>query len=309
MILLPALPLSASPADRIGGQCANRPSDRALIHREGGARPNAGPCEDATPAMLLKNAVHEQADVFRPPLDSSATLNEDERRARILALMPGVQLLFEHDYPAPEPYNSLYPHPLSSYASPATNQAAVKEAGYDKMLAYLLATDPAKVKGDIIASAKPDSLLPPALGMLSGDCDGNAIPDHVSVKFNSYGGARLQVGSGVTSPFVPPKAPAVHHFNKPSALQLTLAPPRFKHSSQSPPDSARPSLSGLSSADEEDIDAPLSPWSSTTTVNVGSASASPWHKTELCFSFSQKGTCRYGASCQVSVVLRFYLSC
>ena len=126
-------------------------------------------------------------------------------------------LYVDGDVPLPEPYNTAYPHPLTAYASRGVNPATVRASGYDQVLKNLIYTDPDKVKGSILASSVCEDVVVPALALHSTEGDGNGIPERLWAKFESFGAARLPVGSAGMSPFVR------------SASNPPLMAPRFWH--------------------------------------------------------------------------------
>ena len=139
----------------------------------------------------------------------------DEAITRAFPLSP--PLCVDEDVPLPEPYNTAYPHPLTAYASRGVNPATVRASGYDQALKYLIYNDPDKVKGSILASSDCQDVVVPALALHSNEGDGNGIPERLWAKFESFGAARLPVGSAGMSPFVR------------SASKPPFVAPRFWH--------------------------------------------------------------------------------
>jgi hypothetical protein len=146
-----------------------------------------------------------------------SSVSADDKRARLQALMPDLNSLREYDMPLPTPYNAAYPHPISAYASPGVNQAALGVSGYDKILAHLLRNDPDKLKGTILAGAEREDILPPALTMILYPGEGNGGPkslgDTVSfTRVQDHGECRGQnvfsFGPGENRPF---ELPGTHH--------------------------------------------------------------------------------------------------
>ena len=124
----------------------------------------------------------------------------------------------DRDIPLPEPYNSAYPHPLTSYASPGVNPATVSASGYQKALIQLLEHDPSKAKGSILASSEHVNALPPALAFNTIEGEGNGIPEKFWSTFESSGAAHLPVGMAGVSPFAK------------QTRASTAMPPRFLQS-------------------------------------------------------------------------------
>ncbi|WWC64201.1 uncharacterized protein I303_106809 [Kwoniella dejecticola CBS 10117] len=110
----------------------------------------------------------------------------------------------DEDIPIPQPYNTEYPHPLTSYASPQVNPYSIEKSGYSQLLDHLVRNN-----------------LPLAMGSRLYDCgfrdlessvylpfsfavsQGNGIPESLWSKLeNSTSNSnRLPVGVAGVSPF------------------------------------------------------------------------------------------------------------
>lgn len=116
--------------------------------------------------------------------------------------LPTNPVLSNHaDLPSPEPYNAAYPHPLTAYASPGVNPAAVCSSGYGAILMHLLDTDPDKVKGSILTTCGRENASVPSL-VIPSPGEGNGIPERLFKRFESFGAARLPIGIAGISPWV-----------------------------------------------------------------------------------------------------------
>ena len=128
------------------------------------------------------------------------------------------------DVPPPEPYNRAYPHPLSAYASLGVNEETRRVSGYDKALLELYNSDPEKLRGTILSEAGRDDLLPPALTMLIFPGEGNGIPERLWSRFESFGAARVPVGSA--------GMPSAQNPNQGYPQSAQVLPPRMASLSQ-----------------------------------------------------------------------------
>lgn len=207
------------------------------------------------------------------------------------------------DVPLPEPYNAAYPHPISAYASPGVNPAALAASGYEKVLQDLLSNNPNRLKGGILASASRDDILPPALTMILSPGEGNGIPERLWTRFESIGAARLPVGIAAASPYariepatgdvvaIPPRFAATEHALWDAVGQVepvTLSDTSRRHYSTH--------RYRRSSASE------LAAWRSELSGPqfIPPSNDSAWYKTEICCVWEDTGLCKYGATCQVS---------
>ncbi|KAK1922438.1 hypothetical protein DB88DRAFT_541569, partial [Papiliotrema laurentii] len=168
-------------------------------------------------------------DLFVSSHNHPSSVSADDKRARLQALMPDLNSLREYDMPLPTPYNAAYPHPISAYASPGVNQAALGVSGYDKILAHLLRNDPDKLKGTILAGAEREDILPPALTMILYPGEGNGIPERLWTRFESIGAARLQVGAANIAPYarVEPASGSLAYQPSEAGLRAPVLGPRF----------------------------------------------------------------------------------
>ena len=195
-------------------------------------------------------------------------------------------------------------HPISAYASPGVNPAALAMSGYESILDHLLKNDRDKLKGSILAGAGRGDILPPALTMVILPGEGNGIPERLWTRFESLGAARLQVGAANAGPFarVEPTsgsfAQTAHHD------AIHAMPPRFAaaHARMWPTELAftdnrfdQPSF--------DDIQSNFQQYRIQEDQSSASMSSenSPWYKTELCPVFEDTGLCKFGKACQVSI--------
>jgi hypothetical protein len=98
----------------------------------------------------------------------------------------------------PRAYNPEYPHPLSVYASPAVNPAAVARSGYAPLLADLIESDERALKGSILADCGKD-VTAPAL-MLDSHPDsreGCGIPEKYWLKLSQWAAVKVPLGAVV----------------------------------------------------------------------------------------------------------------
>jgi hypothetical protein len=209
--------------------------------------------------------------------------------------------LQDSDIPLPEPYNAAYPHPISAYASPGVNPAALSASGYDKVLQELLENNRNQLKGGILAAASRTDILPPALTMVLSPGEGNGIPERLWTRFESIGGARLPIGVAAASPYA--------RIEPADGLAASL-PPRFAAAENAtwdgfgqltPPDNGRKDYfiynQRRNSASE------IAAWRDELSGNRSSLqfqNDSAWFKTETCRVWEETGLCKYGSLCQVS---------
>ena len=277
-----------------------------------------------TPLLNIKPQINA-SDLFdcMPEL-ITAPMSFEQRRARILAIMPGLKSLNDEDIPLPKPYNAAYPHPISAYASPGVNPAALYISGYDRILKKLLAEDRDTLKGGILASAVREDVLPPALTMIFTPGEGNGIPERLWTRFESIGGARLPVGAATPGPYARVE-PAIGHPDPFSPyIEADPVPPRFAnlhpykwqhHGQLTPPDrSSRDyfEFPMIRRASNNDINTWRNELSGTKSLPVpvrgvypsespaSSSVESHWFKTEICPIWEDTGICKYGKACQVS---------
>lgn len=265
------------------------------------------PDNTATPIPSRRASVPTALPNVKPQLKASelfdcgpdlitAPMSCEQRRARIRTIMPELKSLDDADIPLPKPYNAAYPHPISAYASPGVNQAALRISGYDKVLKQLLIEDPDHVKGAILASAA--DILPPALTMILNPGEGNGIPERLWTRFESIGGARLPVGAATPGPYARVEPAA----GDPFSPYIDPVPPRFANKQPNhipPPDrSGKNYFEFPRQTPINDINAWRSELSGANDLAVHPGS--PWFKTEICPIWEDTGLCKYGKDCQVS---------
>ncbi|WRT68890.1 uncharacterized protein IL334_005872 [Kwoniella shivajii] len=143
----------------------------------------------------------------------------------------------DQDIPAPIPYNSEYPHPLTAYASPRVNAEVVRKSGFDKLLQHLVETDLPLALGSRLYDAGFRDLESSVYLFFSFEgTQGNGIPESLWSKLESTTSARLPAGqlplgiAGV-SPFVesnldmPPRFAQIQSNHQATIQHGMLTPP------------------------------------------------------------------------------------
>jgi hypothetical protein len=230
--------------------------------------------------------------------------------------MPDLNSLREYDMPLPTPYNAAYPHPISAYASPGVNQAALGVSGYDKILAHLLRNDPDKLKGTILAGAEREDILPPALTMILYPGEGNGIPERLWTRFESIGAARLQVGAANIAPYarVEPASGSLAYQPSEAGLRAPVLGPRFAASQKqnwvgsevhdererSNFHTLRPARWPTNPSDVGDFPHEVHPETRLGYRRLQSSlHEAPWYKREICPVWEDTGLCKNDKHCQV----------
>ncbi|WVR09215.1 hypothetical protein IAU60_006278 [Kwoniella sp. DSM 27419] len=106
----------------------------------------------------------------------------------------------DKDIPLPQPYNTLYPHPLTAYASPGVNPAVARLSGYDQQLAKLSQDDMESAIGSILYDAGFRSLDSSVhLFLRFGIGNGNGIPESLWSKLEhcTLGGSAMYRSSSI----------------------------------------------------------------------------------------------------------------
>ena len=108
-------------------------------------------------------------------------------------------------------------------------------SGYDKALLELYSSDPDKLRGTILSEAGRDDLLPPALTMLIFPGEGNGIPERLWSRFESFGAARVAVGSAgmpsnqnesyqqTNTHVLPPRMASLAQSQSPTSISSTMS--------------------------------------------------------------------------------------
>ncbi|KAI9636519.1 uncharacterized protein MKK02DRAFT_45222 [Dioszegia hungarica] len=202
----------------------------------------------------------------------------------------------DHDVPLPTPYNAAYPHPLTAYASPGVNFAAIRDVQWRDILHHLMETDIDLVKGTILASSDRD-INPPALMIPVFEGEGCGIPERLWSRFESMGD--LALGGSSTHLAGPPSAPVPPRFTQ-AGLHVVATP------GGRAPASLLPSLPADGFPAVRTNFSNVLRRSSTDTESARTAppprragpQPTPFHKTELCRTWEHEGICKYGSNCQ-----------